>query len=75
MVLQLKLGEISCAYFNHKFGVDIRQRFALPMQTLQHWGFLSMEGDSVRLNRDGLLEVDRLLHEFFLPQHRNSRYA
>jgi hypothetical protein len=29
----------------------------------------------VILNRDGLLQVDRLLPEFFLPQHRNARYA
>jgi oxygen-independent coproporphyrinogen-3 oxidase len=29
----------------------------------------------LRLNRDGLLQVDRLLHEFFLPQHRNARYT
>jgi oxygen-independent coproporphyrinogen-3 oxidase len=29
----------------------------------------------VRLSRDGLLQVDRLLHQFFLPQHRNSRYS
>ena len=27
------------------------------------------------LNREGLLQVDRLLHEFFLPQHRHTRYA
>ena len=29
----------------------------------------------VVLNRDGLLQVDRLLHEFFLPEHKNARYA
>ena len=34
-----------------------------------------MDGDVIRLNREGLLQVDRLLHEFFLPQHRNVRYA
>jgi oxygen-independent coproporphyrinogen-3 oxidase len=27
------------------------------------------------LKRDGLLQVDRLLHDFFLPQHRTARYA
>ena len=35
----------------------------------------SHEGDSVQLNREGLLQVDKLLHEFFLPEHRNARYA
>jgi len=74
-VLQLKLGRVSCDYFQKKFGVDIRVRFAAPMQTLKDWGFLSVEGDAVILNREGLLQVDRLLHEFFLPQHRNVRYV
>ncbi|MEO8425747.1 MAG: coproporphyrinogen-III oxidase family protein [Verrucomicrobiota bacterium] len=74
-VLQLKLGRVSCDYFQKKFGVDIRVRFATPMQTLKDWGFLIVEGDAVILNREGLLQVDRLLHEFFLPQHRNVRYV
>ena len=29
----------------------------------------------VLLNREGLLQVDRLLHEFFLPEHRSNRYV
>ena len=74
-VLQLKLGRVSCDYFQKKFGVDPRQRFAAPLQTLADWGFGKVEGDVVSLNRDGLLQVDRLLHEFFLPQHKNARYA
>ena len=74
-MLQLKLGRVSCDYFQKKFGADIRVRFAAPMQTLKDWGFLIVEGDAVILNREGLLQVDRLLHEFFLPQHRNVRYV
>ena len=74
-VLQLKLGQVSCKYFQDKFGVDIRERFAIPLQTLHDGGFGRAEGDTIRLNREGLLQVDRLLHEFFLPQHRNARYA
>jgi oxygen-independent coproporphyrinogen III oxidase len=74
-VLQLKLGLVSCNYFNNKFGVDVKQRFTEPLQRLSDWGFASVNGDTVQLNRDGLLQVDRLLHEFFLPQHRNARYA
>jgi oxygen-independent coproporphyrinogen-3 oxidase len=73
--LQLKLGKVSRAYFQKKFGVDVTQRFAEPMQQLKDWGFLAMDGDAVRLNRPGLLQVDRLLHEFFLPEHRNARYV
>ena len=37
--------------------------------------FLTVEGDAIILNREGLLQVDRLLHEFFLPEHKNARYA
>jgi oxygen-independent coproporphyrinogen III oxidase len=74
-VLQMKLGRTRAAYFQNKFGVDVRQRFAGQLQTLENWGYLSLEGDSVVLNREGLLQVDRLLHEFFLPEHRNARYA
>jgi oxygen-independent coproporphyrinogen-3 oxidase len=74
-ILQLKLGQVSRAYFKHKFGVELTERFAAPLQRLKDWGFLTVEGDLVLLNREGLLQVDRLLHEFFLPQHRNVRYA
>jgi oxygen-independent coproporphyrinogen-3 oxidase len=42
---------------------------------MQDWGFGRVEKDTVLLNRDGLLQVDRLLHEFFLPEHKNARYA
>ncbi len=74
-VLQLKLGKTSARYFNEKFSTDVLQRFAVPLQTLKDWGFLTVDGDSIILNRDGLLQVDRLLHEFFLPEHKNARYA
>jgi len=75
LILQLKLGCVSRACFQKKFGVDLCERFAKPIQTLSDWGFLSVEGDRVLLTREGLLQVDRLLHEFFLPEHRNARYA
>jgi oxygen-independent coproporphyrinogen-3 oxidase len=74
-VLQLKLGEISAKYFNEKFNTDVLRRFSAPLETLRGWGFLSIDGDRIRLNREGLLQVDRLLHEFFLPEHKNARYA
>jgi oxygen-independent coproporphyrinogen-3 oxidase len=74
-ILQLKLGRTSCAYFQSKFGVDVRERFAMPLRTLADWGYLKVEGNTVCLNRDGLLQVDRLLHEFFLPEHQHARYA
>jgi oxygen-independent coproporphyrinogen III oxidase len=74
-VLQLKLGRTSARYFNEKFSADVLKHFATPLQTLKDWGFLTIEGDAIILNREGLLQVDRLLHEFFLPEHKNARYA
>jgi len=74
-VLQLKLGSLSLKYFKEKFGVDPSDRFADSLDRIRDWGFLDVEGDTVSINRDGLLQVDRLLHEFFLPEHRNARYA
>jgi oxygen-independent coproporphyrinogen III oxidase len=74
-ILQIKLGRVSREYFRAKFGLDVAERFAAPMQRLKDWGFLTVEGDAVCLNREALLQVDRLLHEFFLPEHQNARYA
>lgn len=74
-ILQLKLGRVSREYFRKKFDADPCARLAEPMRRLQDWGFLTVAGDEVLLNREGLLQVDRLLHEFFLPEHRGSRYV
>jgi oxygen-independent coproporphyrinogen-3 oxidase len=74
-VLQLKTGRVSREYFVKKFGADPGTQFAGPLGTLRDWGFAETSGDEIRLNREGLLQVDRLLHEFFKPEHRNSRYA
>src|SRR5262245_3285414 len=75
LILQLKLGHVSRDYFKKKFDVEITERFAVAMQKLRDWGYLTIEGDQVVLSRDGLLQVDRLVHEFFLPEHRDARYA
>jgi putative oxygen-independent coproporphyrinogen III oxidase len=74
-ILQLKLGRVDQAYFQAKFGVDIHQRFAKPFQVLQDLGLVVLGPHEVKLTRPGLLQVDRLLYEFFLPEHRTSRYT
>ncbi len=75
MILQMKLGRLSRNYFQEKFGVDIAQRFAAPLGQLAAEGFLVIDGDTIRYSRQGLLQVDTLLHDFFLPEHRDARYA
>jgi coproporphyrinogen III oxidase-like Fe-S oxidoreductase len=74
-ILQMKLGQVNTAYFQEKFAINIQERFAEPLHLLQQRSLLTISGNSLRLTRDGLLQVDRLLHEFFLPEHRNTRYA
>jgi len=74
-ILQLKLGQVSRRYFTQKFGADPNARFAEPIQRLKDWGVMTVEADTIRINREGLLQVDKLLHEFFLPEHRGDRYA
>jgi oxygen-independent coproporphyrinogen-3 oxidase len=74
-ILRLKLGRVTASYYIAKYGVDPRERFAPALTYLQSEGFLNVSGDVISLNREGLLQVDRLLHEFFLPQHRHARYT
>jgi oxygen-independent coproporphyrinogen-3 oxidase len=69
-ILQMKLGHVQRNYFQQKFGVDLHQRFDLSLKQLEEEGLLEINPESVRLSRDGLLQVDRLLNQFFLPQHR-----
>ncbi len=72
-ILQMKLGSVPKAYFRDKFGVDLEQRFAAPIGLLSGLGFLKIDAERLRLSRPGLMQVDRLLHEFFLPEHRQVR--
>jgi oxygen-independent coproporphyrinogen-3 oxidase len=74
-MLQLKLGSVSAEKFTRKFGVDPRVQFAKPLATLKGWGFLTNGGDRIGITREGLLQIDRLLHEFFKPEHNTGRYA
>lgn len=74
-VLQLKLGHVSRQYFTKKYGGDPAERFAEHLGELCKQGFFEIDGDLIRVTRDGLLQIDRLLHGFFLPLHRDARYT
>ncbi len=74
-ILQLKLGSVDTRTFLEKFGVDPLQRFRAPLQKHQADGYLRLDGARVELARHGLLQVDRLLHDFFPEEHRAVRYA
>lgn len=70
LILQMKLGRVQPEYFQNKFGVDVGERFAAPVDKLSGEGYLQADPKTWQLSRSGLLQVDRLLPEFFLPEHR-----
>lgn len=74
-VLQFKLGSLDLQYFRDKFGVDLREQFPAALDYIRSTGNLTEDDNFLRLNIEGLLQVDRYVHEFFLPQHRDGRYA
>ena len=74
-ILHFKLGWIDPQYYQQKFGVNVRERFAEQLGRLKTWGYIDRDDDLITVTRQGLLQIDVLLHDFFLPQHRNTRYA
>ena len=75
VVLQMKEGQINAADFRAKFDVDILQLFATALSNQEKAGYLTVEGDAIRLTRKGLLQVDSLLPEYFEEEHRAVRYT
>jgi oxygen-independent coproporphyrinogen-3 oxidase len=75
LVLQFKLGRVHPDYFAGKFGVDLKARFAEPLRRLREQGLLNEQDGWLTLTREGLLQVDRLVRGFFLPEHAHARYA
>jgi oxygen-independent coproporphyrinogen-3 oxidase len=74
-ILQMKLGRVNRRYFLEKFGVNVAERFREEFNDLRTRKLLTTQGDWLMLTREALLKVDTLLHAFFLPQHRGSRYV
>jgi oxygen-independent coproporphyrinogen-3 oxidase len=75
MILQLKTGELDVGYFRDKFNVDVLDNFGEAYRDLGSRGFLTIGQELVKLTQAGLLQVDRLLPAFFLPEHRGARYT
>jgi oxygen-independent coproporphyrinogen-3 oxidase len=51
----------------------MEERFAEQLAGLTEEGLLEVKNSEVLLNRDGLLCLDNLLHDFFLKEHRTSK--
>jgi len=72
-ILQMKLGKVESSYFEQKFGVDVLSRWNGELEQLRSEGLLKISDDKIFLERDGLLCVDNILHDFFLPEHRTDQ--
>ena len=75
LVLLMKEGHVSLGRLSAKYGVNVREEFASAFRNQQAAGFLTLDGDDLKLTRKGLLQVDSLLPEYFEPQHRAVRYT
>jgi oxygen-independent coproporphyrinogen-3 oxidase len=76
LVLQMKLGSVRPEYFARKYGVDLLARFGGELEARRASGDVAeVSTEVIRLTRKGLLRVDTLLPDFFLPQHRGIRYT
>ncbi len=75
LILQLKTGGAQPDYFRQKFDMDIFEEFAEGFGFLQEQGYLIRGEDGAELTRPGLLQIDRLLPEFFDPMYRGRRYT
>ncbi|MCI0378212.1 MAG: coproporphyrinogen III oxidase family protein [Gemmataceae bacterium] len=75
MMLQLKTGRLQAGYFQSKFGADILKDYGEGFRRLSKEGFAIVEDDAITLTRPGLLQVDRLLPDFFEPDYRGGRYS
>jgi oxygen-independent coproporphyrinogen-3 oxidase len=74
-ILQLKLGRLELGGLAAKFGIDPLDAFAPAWETLAGRGMLRLDGDAVELTPSGLMQVDRLLPEFYDQRFQNARYT
>jgi len=75
MILQLKMGKITSAYFARKFDADIVKEFGPYYEMLRNEGMLDFTRDEVTLTPQGFLRVDQLLPAFYDQKYRNGRYT
>ena len=75
MILQLKSGRLDAGYFRNKFAVEILEEWREVWDGYARQGYLSIDGDTIELTRDGLLRADGLLPAFFETEHQDVRYT
>lgn len=75
-ILLSKKGRLKGSEFLERHGLIPAREFRDVFASWCERGMAQIEGDDVVLTRPGLIQVDRMLPELFLPQHRNfTRYT
>lgn len=74
-ILNMKKGEVDKAHFRSKYAADLDARFGGLLEELAGRGYVNNSPERLELTREGLLRVDQLLHQFFLPEHRAANAA
>ena len=75
MILLLKRGYLDRSYFRDKFGIEILEHWKGVWEEYQTEKLVELQGDEIRLTREGLLRADSLLPAFFEPEHQGVRYT
>jgi oxygen-independent coproporphyrinogen-3 oxidase len=75
MILQLKTGRLDAGYFRDKFGTDIQAEWRDVWNRYAADELAEIDGDEIRLTREGLLRADALLPAFFEREHQGVRYT
>jgi oxygen-independent coproporphyrinogen III oxidase len=75
LILLFKTGALDAAYFRKKYKVELLDVFEGEFQSLLENGFVEVDGDRIRLTREGLLQVDWLLPKFYEPEYVGVRYT
>jgi oxygen-independent coproporphyrinogen-3 oxidase len=74
-ILQMKTGFVDLARFDEKFDVKITERYSESIDKLKDLEFIKRDSENIEFLRDGLLQVDNVLQDFFLAEHQNARYT
>ena len=75
VVLQLKLGRLDRGELRERFGVDVLDCFLDCLEPLLQAGWLTVDGNEIRLTPLGVPRVDHLIPAFYREAHRGVRYS
>lgn len=75
VILLLKTGSLDAGYFRKKYKVELLDVFEAEFQSLLENDLAEVDGDTIRLTREGLLQVDWLLPKFYEPEYLGVRYT